>query len=176
MLIVHIKSTKDTEDFSCIYENIKGKILINPSRLNLEKELEKEKDCIVFIGHGTEYGLLDSDLEHYLLDGYNVNLLKNKIIIGVWCYAGNFAGRHDLKGFFTSNFISNMEELISSGLCIRAEESEYLIRSENIKFSKKLNKLLLNNVELENWGEELRKDMSNFSFAQYNHEAFYIDV
>lgn len=175
MLIVHIKSTKDTEDFSCIYENIKGKILINPSRSNLEKELEKEKDRIVFIGHGTEYGLLDSDLEHYLLDGCNVNLLKNKIIVGVWCYAGNFAGRYDLKGFFTSNFISNMEELISSGLCI-SKESEYSIRSENIKFSKKLNKLLLNNVELENWKEELRKDMSNFSFVQYNHEAFYIDV
>ena len=176
MLIVHIKSTKDTEDFSCIYENIKGKILINPSRSNLEKELGEEKDRIVFIGHGTEYGLLDSDLEHYLLDGYNVNLLKNKIIVGVWCYAGNFAGRYDLKGFFTSNFISNKEELISSGLCIRAEESEYLIRSENIKFSKKLNKLLLNNVELGNWEEELRKDMSNFSFTQYNYEAFYIDV
>lgn len=72
MLIVHIISTQDTKDFEKIYDGMLSdsgvSILINPSKLLLFQEIIKEKNMIVFIGHGTEYGLLDRSLDEYIID------------------------------------------------------------------------------------------------------------
>ena len=62
MLVIHIISTDDTQDFAKIYYNLDARICINPSKSVIKRELIREKDCVILIGHGTEYGLLNQRL------------------------------------------------------------------------------------------------------------------
>ena len=115
MLVIHIVLSQDTKDFSDIYDGLNAVVLINPSKSECKQAIMNELGKIILIGHGTEYGLLNEKLNGYLIDSEMVHLLRNKIVIGIWCNASNFAIKHDLKGFFTSMFISNEKELIECG-------------------------------------------------------------
>lgn len=76
-----------------------------PSKL---KSFIHDHDRIVLLGHGFHHGLL-----HYtrtIIDESFVSLLKDKELVGIWCYAKTFFSRHELTGFFTDMFISEMAE------------------------------------------------------------------
>lgn len=170
MLVIHIISTEDTRSFSNIYQGLETKVLINPSSSEAKKAIIDEKDIIILIGHGTEYGLLNSRLDGYFIDSGWVNLLRNKTIIGIWCYAGNFADRYGLKGFFTSNFISNVDELLECGFN-NFEHSDTIIEYENVHFSNRINFYLRTNVPMDEWVNDLQENASIMPFVQYNYEA-----
>ena len=171
MLVIHIISTEDTKDFSGIYNDLDATILINPSA-SIAKTAIKEHDTIVFIGHGTEYGLLNKNLDGYFIDSGWVNLLRDKTVIGIWCYAGNFAERYGLKGFFTSNFISNNKELVDCGFN-DFDNSDIIICSENVWFSNRINRYLRHNYPIDKWIIDLQENCSIMPFVQYNYEALY---
>jgi hypothetical protein len=175
MLVIHIISTEDTRLFSNIYQNLDATILINPSSREARKAIINEMDTILFIGHGTEYGLLNSRLDGYFIDSEWVNLLREKNIIGIWCYAGNFAERYDLKGFFTSNFISNIDELIDNGF-ERFDNVESVIQDENTLFANKINNFLLTSRPIHEWVDELQHSASDIPFVQYNYEALLCNI
>jgi hypothetical protein len=175
MLVIHIISTEDTRLFSNIYQNLDATILINPSSREARKAIINEMDTILFIGHGTEYGLLNSRLDGYFIDSEWVNLLREKNIIGIWCYAGNFAERYDLKGFFTSNFISNIDELIDNGF-ERFDNVESVIQDENTLFANKINNFLLTSRTIHEWVDELQHSASAIPFVQYNYEALLCNI
>lgn len=170
MLVIHIISTEDTRSFSNIYQGLETKVLINPSSSEAKKAIIDEKDIIILIGHGTEYGLLNSRLDGYFIDSGWVNLLRDKTIIGIWCYAGNFADRYGLKGFFTSNFISNVDELLECGFN-NFKHSDTIIEHENVHFSNKINFYLRTNVPMDEWVNDLQENASIMPFVQYNYEA-----
>jgi hypothetical protein len=170
MLVIHIISTEDTRSFSNIYQGLETKVLINPSSSEAKRAIIDEKDIIILIGHGTEYGLLNSHLDGYFIDSGWVNFLRNKTIIGIWCYAGNFADRYGLKGFFTSNFISNVDELLECGFN-NFEHSDSIIEYENVHFSNRINFYLRTNVPMDEWVNDLQKNASIMPFVQYNYEA-----
>ena len=170
MLVIHIISTEDTRSFSNIYQGLETKVLINPSSSEAKKAIIDEKDIIILIGHGTEYGLLNSRLDGYFIDSGWVNLLRDKTIIGIWCYAGNFADRYGLKGFFTSNFISNVDELLECGFN-NFEHSDSIIEYENVHFSNRINFYLRTNVPMDEWVNDLQENASIMPFVQYNYEA-----
>jgi hypothetical protein len=174
MLVIHIISTEDTKDFSAIYDNLDATILINPSTRIAREAIVDEQDTIVLIGHGTEHGLLNKNLNGYFIDSSWVNLLRNKTIIGIWCYAGNFADRYGLRGFFTSNFISNVGELIDNGFP-NFENSATIIEHENMWFSNRVNSYLKTQLPLIDWAEDLRENASVIPFVQYNYEALLIN-
>ena len=174
MIVIHIKSTIDTEDFEKLYKDLDATVLINPSKSQMKRAIKKEKDCVMIIGHGSEYGLFNHNLDGYILDSSIVNLLRNKIIIGVWCYAGNFADKYNLKGFFTSNFISNSSELVDNGFQY-FEGCDDVIQRENILFSEKINKLIIDKTPLREWINDLQNNCSNYDFVKYNYEALYYD-
>lgn len=172
MLVVHIKSTNDTEDFEKVYYDLNATILINPSKSILKDAIIKEKETIIFIGHGTEYGLLNQQLNGYIIDSSLVQILRDKTIIGIWCYAGNFANKYGLKGFFTSNFISNIEEFAYNNFN-HFESCENIIQKENILFSERVNNLIKTKTPLNEWVEYLQTNCSDYDFVKYNHEALY---
>jgi hypothetical protein len=172
MLVVHIKSTNDTEDFEKVYSDLNATILINPSKSILKHAIIEEKETIIFIGHGTEYGLLNQRLDGYIIDSSLVQILRDKTIIGIWCYAGNFADKYGLKGFFTSNFISNIEEFIDNDFN-HFESCENIIQKENILFSERVNNLIKTKTPLNEWVEYLQTNCSDYDFVKYNHEALY---
>jgi hypothetical protein len=174
MLVIHIISKEDTKDFSHIYNDLDATVLINPSTSIARKAIVDESDVVVLIGHGTEYGLLNKNLNGYFIDSSWVQILRNKTVIGIWCYAGNFADRYGLKGFFISNFISNVDELLDCGFN-NFENSDIAIEYENIWFSNRLNYYLRANVPIQDWIIDLQNNASIMPFVQYNYEALLVN-
>ena len=173
MLVIHIISTEDTNDFSGIYDGLDATILINPSTRIAREAIVDEQDTIVLIGHGTDYGLLNKNLNGYFIDSGWVNLLRNKTIIGIWCNASNFADRYDLTGFFTSMFISNAQELIDCGFQT-FDNCDEVIRIQNQIFASRINQLLSANTPSRDWATILFDSLDNEErFVYYNYEAMY---
>lgn len=178
MLVIHIKSLADTEDFSRLYLGLDATVLINPSKSVAKKAIIAEKDCIMLIGHGTEWGLLNPRLDGFVVDSSTVQFLKNKTIIGIWCFAGNFADRYNLQGFFTSNLISNLQEYYDVGLIdkVRPPICEQTIQMENIRFSNTINTFIRDGFPMEKWINRLQTTSSDYSFVKYNYEALYTNL
>ena len=78
MLVIHIISKDDTKDFSGIYNDLDATVLINPSTSIARKAIVDERDIVVLIGHGTEYGLFNKNLNGYFIDSSWVQILRNK--------------------------------------------------------------------------------------------------
>lgn len=173
MLVIHIISTEDTNDFSGIYDGLDAIILINPTTRIAREAIVDERDTIVLIGHGTDYGLLNKNLNGYFIDSGWVNLLRNKTIVGIWCNASNFADRYDLTGFFTSMFISNVQELIDCGFQT-FDNCDEVIRIQNQIFASRINQLLSANTPSRDWATILFDSLDNEErFVYYNYEAMY---
>lgn len=175
--IIVVESQPDCKDFRGIYEGLDGDILINPSKGQVRTMLRAHPERpLIISGHGTESGLLNKDWNGYVVDSRLVDMLrKRSCIVGVWCYAGNFADRYGLHGFFTSMFISTPEEADECGF---PEADPMDITRENQLFSKRINKLLKDlhmcdgRPLLDNWVLELQRkaDISK-GFVRYNYEA-----
>lgn len=175
--IIVVDSQPDCADFRGIYDGLDGDILINPSAGKVRTMLRSHPERPLIInGHGTERGLLNKDWNGFVIDSRMVDMLrKRSCIIGVWCYAGNFADKYGLHGFFTSMFISTLSEALECGF---PEANQEDITRENILFSKRLNKLLkglcmVNGKPLINdwpWLISRKADISK-GFVRYNYEA-----
>ena len=173
MLIIHIISTEDTNDFAGIYDGLDATILINPNKSECKRAIINETERIVFIGHGTELGLLNQRLDGYIVDSRMVEFLRGKDIIGIWCNASNFADRYDLTGFFTSMFISNSNELVDCGFELFNNCDEEIERQNKI-FSSRINKFLISNTPSKEWAINLYNSLCNEDrFVYYNYEAMY---
>lgn len=178
MLIIHIKTTKDTEDFSSIYVDLsifEPTILINPSKSEAKKAIINEKDTIVLIGHGNENGLFNPRMDGFIVDANTVQFLREKTIIGIWCFAGNFADKYDLTGFFSSMFISNPSELVEIAGFEEFDNCEDIIRDENLAFSNKINNLIRTDVPTNEWADRLNESVKDnpHKFVHYNYEAMW---
>lgn len=179
MLFVHIISTNDTKDFNHIYDAFECRdgttILINPHKSLFKDAIKKEKDTIVLIGHGTEDGLLNKRLDGLILDREMLPMIKDKNIVGIWCNASTFASKYDLKGFFTSMFISNKEEFLECGL-ETFDGYESTIGRENRRFANHLNYHLLSGTPLKDLCRIMKEEadllISN-SIVRYNYEGLY---
>lgn len=174
MLVIHIISTEDTNDFSGIYDGLDATILINPTASECRRAIIDETERIVLIGHGTECGLLNQRLDGYIIDSRMVQFLRGIDVIGIWCNASNFADRYDLTGFFTSMFISNTRELIECGFQT-FDNCEEEIRRQNLIFAERINQLLTANTPSVDWATILFNSLtdSDERFVYYNYEAMY---
>ena len=173
MLVIHIISTEDTNDFSGIYAGLDATILINPTTSECRRAIINETEQIVLIGHGTECGLLNQRLDGYIIDSRMVQFLRAKDVIGIWCNASNFADRYDLTGFFTSMFISNSSELVECGFQTFDNCDDEIMRQNKI-FASRINQLLYTNTPSRDWSTILFDSLSNEErFVYYNYEAMY---
>ena len=173
MLVIHIISTDDTNDFSGIYDGIDATILINPTKSECKRAIINETERIVFIGHGTDWGLLNQRLDGFIVGSDMVQFLRGKDIIGIWCNASGFADRYDLTGFFTSMFISNTNELVDCGFQTFDNCDEEIGR-QNKLFSTRINQLLKANTPSSEWAKILFDSLENEQrFVYYNYEAMY---
>ncbi len=174
MLVIHIISRDDTRDFDVLYRHLDARVMINPSRGEARRAIMDESDTVMLIGHGTEHGLFNHRLNGYVIDSGMVQLLRERTVIGIWCYAGNFADRYDLRGFFTSNFISNVDELLECGFEM-FDGADDVIRSENVRFAENVNRMLTNSTPMSEWVDTLWRCVENSDrqFVLYNHEALY---
>lgn len=181
MIVVFVNSMEDTATFSPLYDRIENcTLLYNPSREEVEKVLtENPNETLMCLGHGSARGLFTHDFKGYLIDR-NTPYLDTREIIGVWCYASDFARINNLRGFFTYMFISNPQE----ALVHRCGEHTYeFVYEQNRQFATKLNELIRNETPMEDWVEilyegcDLKVDFVEFNYsnlAYFNGEENYV--
>ena len=155
------------------FKNVKVVNAFNKNRDTLTKAISNEKDILIFCGHGSPDGLFGT--EGYVLSSKNVEFVKAKYVIGVWCYAKDFAKKFPLRGFFTSMYISNIDEaflVLPSIGSNRVPTSEEITQSE-IKFCKTLNSFIRTRLdEFENWPKLILETIPPENVVEkYNHEA-----
>lgn len=169
--IIYMNTRMDCDDFNGIINGVNGTILINPRKNSVRELIASNTDRpLIMFGHGDCNGLYNSEWNGYVVDGGMTNILRNRhTLIGIWCYASEFADQYGLSGFFTSMFISNKGEADYFGF---TESTEDQIRNENIEFSRNLNELILNNNNLNEWVGILQSRANrDLGFVRYNYDA-----
>lgn len=121
-LVLHPKDGT-TEFLTEIYKNQKDFTVVTdrPSKSKI-KQLLKDHDRIIILGHGTEKGVFEPETFYPIIDSTLVYLLREKICICIWCNADQFVEKYNLKGFYTGMFISDTME--ANMECIDATYSE----------------------------------------------------
>ena len=95
---------------AAIYEGIEGVKLFD-SYLQREEILKAiaaapKDEPILLLGHGCPSGLYDMRYG-LVIRNEDADLLKNRPnLVGIWCYASDYAYNHGLKGFYSGMFIS----------------------------------------------------------------------
>jgi hypothetical protein len=170
MIAIFMNTMEDTNTFSPLFKGIDGTLLTNPTRAEVIKVLEDNPtDTLMCLGHGSSTGLFSENFsDGPVVDSSMVHLLKDREMIGIWCYASEFARMHNLKGFFTYMFISNLEEAKCHGMS--AGVTDEMIYEENIRFSNYINELITNKTPLENWVDALYENCNHeLPFVEFNY-------
>ena len=173
MIVIHIDNgSSDAAMLSTIYEGLDNITLCyNRSKSNIKRILRMTGDePVMLLGHGTPQGLMNVEQNGFVVSDQHVEWLKNRQVIGIFCYASDFADRYGLHGFFTSMFISNVEEALY--YLPHVDTCDKVIEKENKLFCERINSLLKQHVPLEKWPTTLQ-EMADISipFVRYNYET-----
>ena len=123
-LVIHPRDPT-TVFLTPIYEKVANKTVIaqevDPDSL---KDLIKESNRVMAMGHGSANGLFSINLfsgwnrlSFFAIGDDDADLLRDKDqSIYIWCHANQFVDFHNLKGFYSGMFISEVTEAIFCGL------------------------------------------------------------
>lgn len=173
MIICIIDATPDAHLLHKAYEGIDDAIvLVNPKADDLDAILRAHpNEVLMGLGHGCGGGLFGYDCS-IIIGNRNIDLLKDRELICIWCNADGFGRRNpELHGFFTSMFISNEGEAECYGYKNYSNDD---IFSEVSLFSERINKLVRDNTPLSEWVPKLRSeaDMSK-DYVAFNYNGLY---
>lgn len=112
-LIIH-NADKSTDFLKPIYKGMHNKTVVT-GNVTTEQltELIKTHDRIFMMGHGWTTGLFNINNignDELTIAKHNVELLREKECVFIWCKAHVFVSRHSLKGFNTDMFVSEVGE------------------------------------------------------------------
>lgn len=173
MIVCIIDTTSDAHLLRKVYEGISDAvILVNPKSEELDAVLmERPAETLVGLGHGCSSGLFGCDCD-IIIGERNLDLLRGRDLICIWCNADGFARRHvELRGFFTSMFISNEGEAYCFGYRDCSNED---IFCEVVLFSERLNKLLKDKTPLNEWvGKLYGMHDETKSYVHFNYTGLY---
>lgn len=187
-LVIHTQD-KSTDFLKPIYESITDKTVITGGmHINEVNELIKTHDRVIMLGHGCPDGLFSmgkfTDSYGLVISDDTVELLKEKTDnIYVWCNADQFVRRHELKGFFSGMFISEVGEAWACGIKFthttdgRNEMQDEVTLSNNM-FSFILGKFVNEPIMIihENVTKEYGVLAETSKVAEYNNERLYCVV
>lgn len=169
ILYIHIDSKADTGCLSAAYSD-DSHVLYNPTKGEVRKALKTFTGRkVVLLGHGDINGLYNKDWNGYVIDSSLVQLLRGFEIIGIWCYATEFARRYGLHGFFTSMFISNADEATELGFngCLGGDIEDNLRL-----FCERVRKLILTGFPTSIWYDYFMEQPEiEEPYVRYNYEA-----
>ena len=138
----------------------------------MEMAIQAEGDTLLFCGHGTPHGLLvPKNFGEYVLHQYNVKDIKAKTVLGVTCYAKEFAENVGLHGLFSSMFISNIDEATTIGI---DNTSSSEIEQSNTSFYFTINKILSGLLSLDEALKEIQKLGWKDAVSSFNAAGFEI--
>jgi hypothetical protein len=119
-LIIH-PADASTDFLKPIYANISDAIILNGGASKDQvKELMTQHDRVIMLGHGSPFGLFSIGQfmgnNGYIIDSTMVDVLKHVECISIWCNADKFMVKHELNGFYSGMFISEVGEAKYCGL------------------------------------------------------------
>jgi len=183
-LIVH-PADRSTDFLKPIYADIQDKTAVTEgSREQVEKQIQ-DSQRIIMMGHGCPYGLfsvgrftMDETRTSYVITRSIVPILKETENIFIWCNADQFVEFHELHGFYSGMFISEVGEARYHKV---GEEYGYaglqaLVDESNDGFSRILAEVIEQPLEaiyshvMANYGEIAKINC----VAQYNADRLYI--
>lgn len=173
MIIIHINDgSPDAAILSRIYEGLDGIIVsYNRSKSNIKRLLRiTGNEPVMLLGHGTPRGLLNKSQNGFAVGSEMVEWLRDRDIIGIFCYASEFADKYGLRGFFTSMYISNMQEAIWE----HEEQgaTDELITQQDALFCDRIRKLIDDKTPLSEWPQILQSQADlSIPFVRFNYEA-----
>jgi len=141
-LVIHPQDP--TTDFlSEIYEGRNYDVVTDPFvDSDTVAELIKEHQRVICLGHGSPFGLF-SDFE-LLINDSHADILKDKEVVAIWCHANQYMEKHELSGFFTGMFISEVMEASMYGI----KASHQQIQHSNEQFAIALGKYIDDDEEI----------------------------
>jgi len=113
-LFIHM-ADESTNFLAEIYRGVPGKVIRDDTSVEEMNQLIAEHDRVVMMGHGSPSGLFGVKTSS-VIGVRNVEALKNKDNIYIWCHASAFVRNYNLKGFSTGMFISEVGEAIYCGI------------------------------------------------------------
>ena len=176
-LIIH-PTDSSTDFLSPIYADISDAIILNGGATKDQvKELITRHDRVIMLGHGSPFGLFSigqfMGSNGYIIDSTMVDVLKHVECISIWCNADQFMNRHQLNGFYSGMFISEVGEAIYCGLPGTLQET---VTTSNHYFAELLGEVINEPLSViyehvkENYGL-LNEDNP---VANYNHNRLYL--
>jgi hypothetical protein len=178
-LIIH-PDDRSTDFLKPIYRNITNPTLITGGVTREEiHELIKSHDRIIMMGHGSPWGLFSVGkfkvLDSYIISNEEVHLLlQKKNSIFIWCNADKFVNRHQLKGFYSGMFISEVGEASYCGLPGTSQE---IVNESNDSFADMLGKIIDKPLHetYRNIKQQYKILAESNPVAKYNHERLYLN-
>ena len=83
------------------------------------KAMIESHDRIIMMGHGSPHGLIG--FSSIFMNPNFIKLLQTKDCVCIWCNADKYVIPHNIKGFFTGMFISEVGEADYYGIKISQE-------------------------------------------------------
>jgi hypothetical protein len=171
-LIIH-PDDRSTDFLRPIYQDLKHKTVITgPITRDGLHALIKAHDRIIGLGHGSPSGLFSMSsggFGSYILGASEVEVLRGKELVSIWCHANQFMERHKLNGLYSGMFISEVSEARYYGL---NEVTQADVNESNDAFAKILGREMIRNPheEFMLWG---RVKIQYTELAKWNLVAEY---
>jgi hypothetical protein len=145
-LVIH-PDDRSTDFLRPIYENLKNKTVITGSisRDGL-RDLIKQHDQIIMLGHGSPRGLFSMTNNFgrgYIIGAAEVDVLRKKKLIAIWCHADKFMNEYQLNGLYSGMFISEVSE--ASFYDIKTTQEE--VDKSNDEFARMLGEMLIDSPD-----------------------------
>jgi len=173
MIVIHIdNNTLDTKILSRIYEKLNNITLLHNEKKSSIKRLLRftGNEPVMLLGHGNQLGLFNKLQNGYAIDSECVQWLRDRPVIGIFCYASDFADKYGLHGFFTSMFISNMQEAIIEQR--DQDATEEIISYQESLFCDRIHELLIRNTPMSEWPRILQSQADlSLPFVRFNYET-----
>lgn len=171
MIVVH-PSDPSTKMLGLIYEGLDNVTLFDSweqrDEIRAALAAAPREEPVLLLGHGCPYGLYDLRYGLVLTDA-DAELLKDRPnLVGIWCYASDYASRHGLKGFFSGMFISEEPEAWVNGVDAEAGE----IDGKAWDFAGRFGDMLRAGMPLEDAARELMdprhvdSDLTRFNYSR----------
>jgi hypothetical protein len=179
-LIIH-PDDRSTDFLRPIYQDLRNKTVITgPITRDGLHALIKAHDRIIGLGHGSPSGLFNmssNGFGSYVLGASEVEVLRGKELVSIWCHANQFMERHRLNGLYSGMFISEVSEARYYGL---NEVTQADVNESNDAFAKILGREMIRNPHEEFilWGRVKIQytELANWNLvAEYNSGRWFFE-
>ena len=183
-LVIHPKD-KSTDFLKPIYADLDNVTLVTGgwSRDHILEAIQTH-DQVMMMGHGSPGGLfavgqfpIEQPYFSYIIGAQMIEALSQKDNnIFIWCNADQFVNKHELKGFYSGMFVSEVGEAFYCGVKTFDKAS---VDESNDTFARQLGECLGTTRAPEEIHSQIKEQYGLLAevnaIAEYNHQRLYLN-